>query len=86
MPRISVGIRIRPELGAAEKRIDGFNLHGENIELSVAGNQYNFSFDTLFADNASQEEVFKSSATTIIDSALEGYNGCIFAYGQTGAG
>lgn len=30
--------------------------------------------------------MFEESARTIIDGVLEGYNGTIFAYGQTGAG
>jgi Kinesin motor domain len=31
-------------------------------------------------------QVFEDSARSIVDGALEGYNGTIFAYGQTGAG
>ena len=31
-------------------------------------------------------QVFEASALGIVDSVLEGYNGTIFAYGQTGTG
>jgi len=86
MPRIAVGIRIRPDLGSNDKKIDGFNVSSESLELSVTGNQYNFTFDNVFQEKSSQEEVFRSASITILDGALEGYNGCIFAYGQTGAG
>ena len=34
----------------------------------------------------SQEDVFKSLGTGILDNAVKGYNACIFAYGQTGSG
>ena len=31
-----------------------------------------------------QEEVFKALGLDILDNAFQGYNACIFAYGQTG--
>ena len=34
----------------------------------------------------SQDEVYEQSATEIIQSVVEGYNGTIMCYGQTGAG
>lgn len=42
-----------------------------------------FEFDRVFAQNSSQEEVF-SSVQPLCVSVLDGYNICIFAYGQTG--
>ncbi len=47
---------------------------------------YRFSFDRIFGPNSSQKEVFDISAKPIIDSVLEGFNGTIFAYGQTSSG
>lgn len=49
-------------------------------------NTYRFSFDRIFSPKASQEEVFDLAARPIIDSVLEGFNGTIFAYGQTSSG
>ena len=40
----------------------------------------------LFSERATQEEVYESAARHIIDDVLEGYNGTIFAYGQTSSG
>ena len=45
-----------------------------------------FTFDRVFDWNSSQEDIYRTTAKTIVDSTLEGYNGTIFAYGQTGTG
>jgi kinesin family protein 3/17 len=46
----------------------------------------NFTFDAVYAPNTRQEVLYKQSASSIVDSVLQGYNGTIFAYGQTGTG
>ncbi len=88
MPRISVGVRIRPDISDRERKLDGFNINPNTslIELSVNGTQHSFNFDNLFPDSSTQADVFRASTTSIMDGVLEGYNGCVFAYGQTGAG
>jgi hypothetical protein len=43
-----------------------------------------FDFDRAFPPSASQAEVFED-VSPLVTSALDGYNVCIFAYGQTGA-
>lgn len=45
-----------------------------------------FTFDSAFDSGASQREVYENAAMAIVNSVLEGYNGTIFAYGQTGTG
>ena len=40
----------------------------------------------MFDMGSNQKEVYDFAARPIIDSVLEGYNGTIFAYGQTGTG
>ena len=45
-----------------------------------------FSFDAVFSSKTSQRQIFDTCAAPVVKSVLEGYNGTIFAYGQTGAG
>ncbi|XP_041930232.1 kinesin-like protein KIF3A isoform X2 [Alosa sapidissima] len=45
-----------------------------------------FTFDTVFGPESKQLDVYNLTARPIVDSVLEGYNGTIFAYGQTGTG
>ncbi|KAI8910860.1 P-loop containing nucleoside triphosphate hydrolase protein [Gorgonomyces haynaldii] len=45
-----------------------------------------FTFDSVFDSSCSQMEVYNKTARQIVDSVLEGYNGTVFAYGQTGTG
>lgn len=47
---------------------------------------HSFVFDYVYDQNASQKQVFDTTARTVVDSALQGYNATIFAYGQTGTG
>lgn len=45
-----------------------------------------FTFDYVYAPDSKQIDVFNETARPIVDSVLGGYNGTIFAYGQTGTG
>lgn len=45
-----------------------------------------FTFDMVYDWNSSQEEIYNQTAFPIVESVLEGFNGTIFAYGQTGTG
>ena len=45
-----------------------------------------FNFDFVGDEDLEQEVIFTQIARPIADSCMEGYNGTIFAYGQTGAG
>jgi hypothetical protein len=45
-----------------------------------------FTFDAVFDWESTQREVYENTAAGIVNSTLEGYNGTVFAYGQTGTG
>uniref|UniRef100_A0A8D3CLS5 Kinesin-like protein n=1 Tax=Scophthalmus maximus TaxID=52904 RepID=A0A8D3CLS5_SCOMX len=45
-----------------------------------------YVFDQVFPTNTSQEQVYNACAKQIVRDVLGGYNGTIFAYGQTSSG
>lgn len=45
-----------------------------------------YAFDRVFQSSTSQEQVYNDCAKKIVKDVLEGYNGTIFAYGQTSSG
>ncbi|XP_063697158.1 kinesin-like protein KIF3A [Culicoides brevitarsis] len=45
-----------------------------------------YFFDNVFDDHSSQIDLYVDTARPIVDKVLEGYNGTILAYGQTGTG
>jgi kinesin family protein 5 len=45
-----------------------------------------FTFDRVFGMNSRQHEIFDYSIKSTVDDIMDGYNGTVFAYGQTGAG
>uniref|UniRef100_A0A336MB45 Kinesin-like protein n=1 Tax=Culicoides sonorensis TaxID=179676 RepID=A0A336MB45_CULSO len=45
-----------------------------------------YFFDNVFDENSSQIDLYVDTARPIVDKVLEGYNGTILAYGQTGTG
>lgn len=46
---------------------------------------YNFRFEYIYDESCSQSQVFHE-LSSLIQSAMDGFNVCIFAYGQTGSG
>ncbi|XP_067158841.1 kinesin-like protein KIFC3 isoform X2 [Apteryx mantelli] len=55
------------------------------LHLMHKGKQVSFELDKVFPPQATQEDVFQE-VQALVTSCIDGYNVCIFAYGQTGAG
>ncbi|KAM9046899.1 kinesin-like protein KIFC3 isoform 3-T3 [Megaptera novaeangliae] len=55
------------------------------IHLLHRGKPVTFELDKVFSPKASQQDVFQE-VQALITSCIDGFNVCIFAYGQTGAG
>ncbi|XP_067097473.1 kinesin-like protein KIF3C [Osmerus mordax] len=45
-----------------------------------------FTFDAVYDASSKQRDLYDEAVRPLIDSVLEGFNGTIFAYGQTGTG
>lgn len=45
-----------------------------------------FTFDRVFGMDSRQPDIFEFSIRSTVEDVMNGYNGTVFAYGQTGAG
>ena len=85
---VQVCIRVRP-LNNHEKR-SGDRTIIDNLDNQIYLRDHKktkcFSFDNVFDDSHSQENIFVNFGKSMVEKFLEGYNCCVFAYGQTGAG
>ncbi|KAK3278299.1 hypothetical protein CYMTET_13751 [Cymbomonas tetramitiformis] len=66
---------------------------GDAVERVLAGGSFQnsplekkFAFDGCFDGESEQKEVFVAVGKPVLRDVISGYNGCILAYGQTGAG
>ncbi|XP_024146704.1 kinesin-like protein KIF3C [Oryzias melastigma] len=57
-----------------------------NPRASPSEPQKTFTFDAVYDANSKQRDLYDESVRPLIDSVLAGFNGTIFAYGQTGTG
>ncbi|CAF4223425.1 unnamed protein product, partial [Rotaria magnacalcarata] len=84
---IRVVARFRPlndsEERAGSKSVVKFPADQEETVL-ISGKVY--VFDKVFRPDSTQEKVYNEAAKEIVKDVLSGYNGTIFAYGQTSSG
>lgn len=45
-----------------------------------------FTFDGVYGTNSTTEAIYNDNGFDLVEGVLEGYNGTVFAYGQTGCG
>ena len=90
---VKVAIRCRPmndkELSQGHTKVVNVNHgRGEIIVQKPFGGEEpkQFTFDMAYGSEALQADIYQESSAPIIANVLEGYNGTIFAYGQTGTG
>ncbi|UJR35567.1 hypothetical protein I4U23_028320 [Adineta vaga] len=91
--KVKVYVRTRPtshfasEVLAIGRDTRTISLHRAPSQSVVDNkvNDWTFHFDGVLY-NVTQEEIFNSIAKDVINKTLDGYNGTIMCYGQTGAG
>uniref|UniRef100_A0A8C0LG54 Kinesin-like protein n=1 Tax=Canis lupus dingo TaxID=286419 RepID=A0A8C0LG54_CANLU len=84
-PCIKVLCRFRPLNQAEILRGDKFIPIFQGDDSVVIGGKP-YVFDRVFPPNTTQEQVYHACAMQIVKDVLAGYNGTIFAYGQTSSG
>ena len=88
---VKVAIRVRP-MNKREKEQNSrlcVQVDKDNNTVSVISDKNEsktFPFDYVYPMETTQREVYDQVAFPIVDSIFQGYNGTIFAYGQTGCG
>ncbi|XP_078442779.1 P-loop containing nucleoside triphosphate hydrolases superfamily protein isoform X2 [Wolffia australiana] len=90
MEKISVAIRFRPSAidNASNSRFwkvedNSISLH-RSQSSPISG--VSFTFDHVFDQSCSNLTVYNVLTKSIIDAAIDGFNGTAFAYGQTSSG
>lgn len=82
---IQVFCRVRP-LNESEKKNGSAFIPRFPTSESIGVGGKTFTFDRVFDPSCDQETVYKGAAHHIVQDVLSGYNGTIFAYGQTSSG
>ncbi|XP_047220636.1 kinesin-like protein KIF16B isoform X3 [Girardinichthys multiradiatus] len=62
---------------------------GDSMRERTKTFTYDFSYDSMDCKSSSfvsQEKVFRDLGCDVLKAAFEGYNACVFAYGQTSSG
>ena len=85
--KLRVAIRVRPlrsEEGACAWRIEDENVYQADCEEVVGRTA--FRYDAVYGENSATKDVYEGVCRELVDGALRGVNGTIFAYGQTSSG
>lgn len=97
---VQVVVRCRPlnkkEVGEERKPIIGIDasqvsivkrLGHDGLPLKEEERQSkSFTFDAAYDEQSTQKQFYEESCYPLVESVMEGFNGTIFAYGQTGCG
>jgi len=89
--RVQVSVRIRP-FNDSEKELDpttpikSIDQKNNSLRIQKDYDTKSFSYDHIYPEESNQAEIFEETSKNVVKSVLAGYNGTIFAYGQTGTG
>ena len=88
---VKVAIRVRPmnkhEIEQNSRLCVQVDTANSTVSvISDKNESKTFPFDYVYPMETTQREVYDQVAFPIVDSIFQGYNGTVFAYGQTGCG
>ncbi|GMH08127.1 hypothetical protein Nepgr_009967 [Nepenthes gracilis] len=83
MERIYVTVRARP-LSPEEAKSSPWRISGNTI--SAYNQSFKFEFDRIFGEECKTNVVYEARTKEIVGAAVCGFNGTVFAYGQTNSG
>lgn len=89
---VKVAVRVRP-MNSLEKKSNSVNCivvdkstNQITISKSESIEAKTFQYDYVYDTDSNQRQIYDDVAFSLVEAVLEGYNGTIFAYGQTGCG
>ncbi|KAH8854535.1 Kinesin-like protein isoform 2 [Schistosoma japonicum] len=92
---VKVVVRCRPlnekEIAAGYGRCVFVDCSNGTVEVHNPNGKRNdgprrFRFDAVYDENSMQKDLYNETFRGLIDNVLVGFNGTVFAYGQTGTG
>ncbi|KAL0453198.1 UNVERIFIED_CONTAM: Kinesin-like protein KIN-7O [Sesamum latifolium] len=83
MERIHVSVRARP-LSAEDAKASPWRISGNSI--FIPNQPSKFEFDQIFGEDCKTQDVYRARTRDIVAAAVSGFNGTVFAYGQTSSG
>nr|GMD43022.1 kinesin-like protein KIN-7O isoform X1 [Ipomoea batatas] len=84
MERIHVAVRARP-LSPEEAKTSPWRISDNSIFFSNPPSA-KFDFDKIFGEECKTVDVYNARTKDIVSAAVQGFNGTVFAYGQTSSG
>jgi kinesin family protein 3/17 len=89
---VKVAVRVRP-MNTLEKKSNSINcvdVDKNNNQITINKTDTNdtktFQYDFVYPIGTPQRQIYDELGFPLVESVFEGYNGTIFAYGQTGCG
>jgi len=89
---VKVVVRCRP-MNSTEVKDSRENIVEMDLKEAVARVRRpgttdfkDFTFDQVYGPNTQQADFYEQTGYAIVENVMDGYNGTIFAYGQTGTG
>ncbi|KAF4402548.1 hypothetical protein G4B88_012333 [Cannabis sativa] len=83
MERIHVAVRARP-LSAEDAKSSPWRISSNAI--FIPNHSSKFEFDRIFSEDCKTLDVYEARTKEIVSAAVGGFNGTVFAYGQTNSG
>ena len=87
--RVRVALRLRPLLDDEKEHdvVVSADEHESSVVLNAAEHgRKDYTYDVVFGPTSKQSEVFNELGRPVADDFMKGFNGTVFAYGQTGTG
>lgn len=85
---VRVAVRVRPLNKKEEKSNSIIAISKGKVYITdpKSKEKKNFTYDYVYNDSQSQEDIYNDIGKQVISNAFRGYNSCVFAYGQTSSG